>query len=54
MNGREAIQAAQEATKENLAWYISDFSDTDLLVRPVPGARHVQAMTAALYDCDLD
>jgi hypothetical protein len=40
MNGREAIQAALEATKENLAWYISDFSDADLLVRPVPGANH--------------
>jgi hypothetical protein len=40
MNGRDAIQAALEATKENLAWYISDFSDADLLVRPVPGANH--------------
>lgn len=40
MNGREAIQAALEATKGNLGWYISDFTDADLLVRPVPGANH--------------
>lgn len=40
MNGREAIQAALEATKENLPAYVSDFSDADLLVRPVPGANH--------------
>jgi hypothetical protein len=40
MNGREAIQAALEATKAHLAWYIDDFSDADLLVRPVAGANH--------------
>ncbi len=40
MTGREAIKASLEATKGNLTWYISDFSDADLLVRPVPGANH--------------
>src|SRR3954451_2199328 len=40
MNGREAIQVALEATKGNLPMYVSDFSDADLLVRPVPGANH--------------
>ena len=40
MNGREAIQAALEATKGNLAMYVKDFTDADLLVRPVPGANH--------------
>ncbi len=40
MNGREAIKAALEATRGNLTWYVSDFSDADLLVRPVPGANH--------------
>jgi hypothetical protein len=40
MNGREAIQVALEATKGNLPAYVSDFSDADLLVRPVPGANH--------------
>jgi hypothetical protein len=40
MTGREAIQAALEATKGNLPMYVRDFSDADLLVRPVPGANH--------------
>jgi hypothetical protein len=40
MNGRKAIQAALEATKGNLPMYVRDFSDADLLVRPVPGANH--------------
>jgi hypothetical protein len=40
MTGREAIKAALESTRGNLHWYVSDFSDADLLVRPVPGANH--------------
>lgn len=40
MTGREAIKAALEATRGNLEWYVGDFSDADLLVRPVPGANH--------------
>ena len=40
MNGREAIQAALESTKKNLVMYLGDFTDADLLVRPVPGANH--------------
>jgi hypothetical protein len=40
MTGREAIKAALESTRQNLEWYVGDFSDADLLVRPVPGANH--------------
>jgi hypothetical protein len=40
MNGRAAIKASLESTKGTLHWYVSDFSDADLLVRPVPGANH--------------
>jgi hypothetical protein len=40
MNGSEAIQAALEGTKSMFHWYLSDFSDADLFVRPVPGANH--------------
>jgi hypothetical protein len=40
MNGREAIKAALESTRSNLHWYVSDFSDADLMVRPVPAANH--------------
>jgi hypothetical protein len=40
MNGREAIQAALEGTRSTLKWFVSDFTDEELLVRPVPGANH--------------
>ena len=40
MTGREAIQAALEGTQKNLTWFLSDFTDADMLVRPVPGANH--------------
>src|ERR1043165_2942890 len=40
MTGPQAMQAALEATKANLKTYLKDFSDADMLVRPVPGANH--------------
>ena len=40
MNGIQAIQSALETTKGYVAWYLSDFTDADLMVRPVPGANH--------------
>ncbi|HXG11760.1 MAG TPA: DinB family protein [Gemmataceae bacterium] len=41
MNAKDAIQNALTSTQHLLGWYISDLSDTDLLVRPVPGANHI-------------
>src|SRR6266545_830047 len=41
MNSREVIQAALTSTQNLLNWYLSDLSDADLLVRPVPGANHI-------------
>ena len=41
MNGKEAIQAALEATRSTLNWFVSDLSDADLFVRPVPAANHI-------------
>jgi hypothetical protein len=41
MNGREAIQAALESTRHLLNWFVSDLSDADLFVRPVPAANHI-------------
>src|SRR4051812_8363608 len=41
MHARDAITIALTSTKEVLDWYISDLSDADLLVRPVPGANHI-------------
>lgn len=40
MNGREVLKAALETTRDNLTWFVSDFTDADLLARPVPGANH--------------
>jgi len=41
MNGRSAILAALNSTKHLLEWYVSDLSDADLFVRPVPSANHI-------------
>jgi DinB superfamily len=41
MTGRDAILTALGSTKHLLNWYLSDLSDADLLVRPVPGANHL-------------
>jgi hypothetical protein len=41
MNARDAIKTALTSTQHNLTWYVSDLSDADLLVRPVPGANHI-------------
>lgn len=40
MTGTKAIVAALELSRDNLMWYLSDFTDADMLVRPVPGANH--------------
>jgi hypothetical protein len=40
MNAKEAIRTALTSTQNLLGWYISDLSDADLLVRPVPNANH--------------
>jgi hypothetical protein len=41
MNGKDAIKTALRSTAHLLNWYLSDLSDADLLVRPVPGANHI-------------
>lgn len=40
MNGVEVIQVALEETRSNLLWFLSDFSDADMFVRPHPVANH--------------
>lgn len=40
MTGRDAIRTALEATKKDVDMFLADFSDADLLVRPVPNANH--------------
>ncbi|MCS6850204.1 MAG: DinB family protein [Gemmataceae bacterium] len=41
MTGKEAIRAVLTSTQGLVGWYVSDLSDQDLLVRPVPGANHI-------------
>jgi hypothetical protein len=41
MNAIDAIRTALKSSQGLLTWYLSDLSDTDLLVRPVPEANHI-------------
>ena len=40
MTGIRAIQTSLEMTKKDLEWFLSDFSDSELFVRPIPEANH--------------
>ena len=40
MNGIEVIRASLAGTQFMLKWFLEDFTDADLLVRPVPNANH--------------
>src|SRR5262245_35040451 len=41
MNAKEAILIALNGTQGMLPMYLGDIYDSDLLVRPVPGANHI-------------
>ena len=41
MNGIDVIKTALDRTRFVLNWYVSDLSDADLFVRPVPTANHI-------------
>lgn len=41
MNGIDILKASLESSRKMLEWMLSDLSDSDLLVRPVPGANHL-------------
>lgn len=41
MNGVELLKDALSSTGRLLPWQLSDLSDADLLVRPVPTANHI-------------
>lgn len=41
MNAKAALQSSLQSTQHLVNWFISDLSDADLLVRPVPGANHI-------------
>jgi hypothetical protein len=41
MTGVDAIRTALQSTQHLITWFLSDLSDADLLVRPVPEANHI-------------
>src|SRR5438105_8273408 len=41
MNVKDAMKHSLKSTQNMLEMYLSDLSDADLLVRPVPGANHI-------------
>ena len=41
MNGIDVIKTALDRTRFAINWYVSDLSDADLFVRPVPTANHI-------------
>jgi uncharacterized damage-inducible protein DinB len=41
MNAKDAIRTALTSSQHLLSMYLSDLSDEDLLVRPVPAANHI-------------
>ena len=41
MTAKDAIKTALTGTQKMVDWYLSDLSDADLLVRPVPAANHL-------------
>jgi hypothetical protein len=41
MNAKEAVKIALTSTQYLLNRYVSDLSDADILVRPVPNANHI-------------
>jgi hypothetical protein len=41
MNATVVVQKALDSTNHLASWFLSDLSDADLFVRPVPGANHI-------------
>ena len=52
MKGSEAIVGALKNTHEILTMYLADFSDADLLVRPVPSANHTAWQLGHMIDAE--
>jgi hypothetical protein len=52
MNARDAIKSTLTSTQQMLNRFVSDLSDADLLVRPVPGANHIAWQLGHLIDSE--
>ena len=54
MTGKDAIKTTLKATQNLLNQYVSDLSDADLLMRPVPGANHIAWQLGHLLLAEVD
>jgi len=54
MTGKDAIKTTLKGTQNLLNQYVSDLSDADLLVRPVPGANHIAWQLGHLILAEVD
>lgn len=52
MNASQVIAGALKSTQDLLAWYLSDLSDADLLVRAVPEANHIAWQLGHLIEAE--
>jgi DinB superfamily len=52
MHGTQAIQTALKSTAGIPGMYLSDLSDADLLVRPVPSANHIAWQLGHLIEAE--
>ena len=55
MTARDAIKIALKSTQGMLEMYLTDLSDADLVIRPVPGANHIAWQLGHLIvaECEL-
>jgi hypothetical protein len=54
MNAKDAIRTALKSTQETMQRYVSDLSDADFLVRPVPNANHLAWQFGHLINAECD
>jgi hypothetical protein len=53
MNGKDAIKTALTGTQNMMGMYLSDLSDADLVVRPVPNANHIAWQLGHLISAEI-
>jgi hypothetical protein len=54
MNAKDAIRTVLKGTQELVQMYVSDLSDADFLVRPVPNANHIAWQVGHLINAECD
>ncbi len=54
MNGIQLLTSALESSRKMIEWIVSDFADSELLVRPVPGANHIAWQLGHLITSERD